>query len=615
MSQPLEEPDPSGVVPRHVADPTRRRSPDDRRGARGRRRRWFLLGGVVALLVLAAVASLGYDALRARDAADAAKAEVRTLQSQVEASDSAGASATLVGLQAHARTAYARTHGPLWSAAALVPWAGADVRAVQTVSTVVDDLAAHVLPSLMKATTLVDPATLAPVHGKVNLAPLVAAAPEVTAANDAVQAAAGQLEGIDTHSLVSAVAGPVNALRSQVNQVAVTTATAARAVQLIPPMLGADGPRNYLVLVQNNAEPRATGGIPGSVLHLRADQGAVTVVEERSGGSLAGLATPALPLTPAEDALFGPLLGTDMRDVTFTPDFTRSAALARAIWLSKVGGPIDGVFSVDPGALALVLGATGPVALPDGTSLTSENAVATLLNTVYRDIADPAQQDRFFAATSGAVFSAVVSGQGKGSAVLDALAQGAREGRVMLWSAHANEQALLAGTVLSGQLRGTDGRSPVIGVYLNDGTEAKMGYYLDLAVTGMATACLPDGSQRVHLEVSLTSTAPADAAGLPPYLTGGNAVVPPGETRTNVLIYAPTGGLIESSRVKSGAGAFAQIQDGLSVQGRTIDLKPGGNETVTLDILTGKGQTADTVIRATPTARGALPATITSACG
>lgn len=573
------------------------------------------MGGFVALLLLGAVASLGFDALRARDAAAAAKTEVRTLQSQVEVGDTAGASATLVGLQAHARTAYLRTHGPLWSAVAVVPWVGADVRAVQTVSSVVDNLAAHVLPSLMQATDLVDPASLAPVHGRVDLAPLVAAAPEVIGADDAVQVAARRLDAIDTGSLVAAVAGPVTELRSQVRDVAATTATAARAVRLIPSMLGADGPRDYLVLVQNNAEPRATGGIPGTVLHLRADHGAVTVVDQRAGATLAGLAKPVLALTPAEDALFGPLLGTDMRDVTFTPDFPRSAALARAIWLSRVGGSIDGVLSVDPGALAHVLGATGPVALPDGTRLTADDAVATLLNSVYVTIAKPAQQDQFFAAASAAVFGAVVSGQGKASAVLEALAQGAREGRVMLWSAHADEQARLTGTVLSGELRGVAGRSPVIGVYLNDGTEAKMGYYLDLAVTGTATACLPDGSQRVHLEVSLTSTAPADAAGLPPYLTGGHAVVPLGEVRTNVLVYAPAGGLIESSRVNSGAGAFAQIQDGLSVQGRTIDLKPGENTTVTLDILTGKGQTSGTAIRVTPTARGKLPAVIASACG
>jgi hypothetical protein len=237
---------------------------------------------VVAVLVLGAVAWLGSDALRARDAATAARTEVRTLQAQVLAGDAAGASATLVGLQANARTAYARTHGPLWSVVAAAQWVGGEVRAVRTVSGVVEDLAAHVLPSLMKVTTLVGPSSLAPVDGRVDLAPLVAAAPEVAGADAAMQGAEHRLDAIDTGSLVGPVAAPVVELRSQVRAVALTTATAARAVRLIPAMLGADGPRDYLVLVQNNAELRATRGIPGTVLHLRADAGTVSVVEERA---------------------------------------------------------------------------------------------------------------------------------------------------------------------------------------------------------------------------------------------------------------------------------------------------------------------------------------------
>ena len=145
-----------------------------------------------------------------------------------------------------------------------------------------------------------------------------------------------------------------------------TTEPASRAVQLIPPMLGADGPRDYLLLVQNNAEVRATGGIPGSVILLRAEAGAVTIVDTRSGGSLGSLPAPVVPLTDAESNLFGPDLAADMRDVTFTPDFPRSAEIARSIWAQQVGGEVDGVVSVDPGALALVLAHTGPVPVAPG---------------------------------------------------------------------------------------------------------------------------------------------------------------------------------------------------------------------------------------------------------
>ncbi|MGW6132154.1 DUF4012 domain-containing protein [Cellulomonas sp. NPDC055163] len=567
------------------------------------------------LVVVAAVLSLGYDALRAREALELARADVRTLQDRVVAGDVDGAAAVLPRLQERAGTAYDRTHGPLWGAAARLPWVGSDVQAVRTVSAVVDGLARDALPALMQATTVVDPASLAPVDGRLDLAPISAVAPQVVAADAAVQRAREDLDAVDTDELRGLVAGPVLQLREQVADVAMTTATAARAVTLLPSMLGGAGPREYLLLVQNNAEQRATGGIPGIVVHLRADAGAVTIVGQRSGGSLAGLAEPVLPLTPAEDALFGPLLATDVRDVTFTPDFTRSAALAREIWLREVGGTVDGVVSIDPGALAHVLAATGPVDVERGVTLTAENAVETLLSTVYLEIPQATRQDAFFASAAGAVFGAVVDGQGEAPAVVDALARGAREGRLLVWSAHEEEQARLTGTVLSGELRGSDGASATVGVYLNDGTEAKMGYYVDLDVTGTALACSPDGRQSLLVTVDLTSNAPADAAGLPAYVTGDGAVVEPGLVRTNVLVYAPAGGRLEATRVNSTpAPAFAQVHDGLGVESRTFTLEPGQRTTLEIEVRTAPGQAKNATIRHTPTARQNGPVAIPSAC-
>lgn len=587
---------------------------------RGRRRRVVRLVVVAAAVLLVVVVGLGVwlasDASRAAAELTDARDDVADLQDAVRAGDQAAADAALDGLQAHAAEARAATDGPLWRLAVHVPVVGPNTDAVQTVATTVDDLARLALPSLMAATALVDAESLAPRDGRIDTAPLRAAAPDIVAADHAVQAAAQRLEAVHVDDLAGVVAEPFVALRDEVDAVATTTATAAKAAVLLPAMLGEDGPRDYLVLVQNNAEQRATGGIAGSVMLLHAEDGRVTVTDERAGGGLSGLAEPVLPLDGAEQALYGPLLGTDMRDVNLTPDFPRSAALAKGIWEELVGGEVDGVLSVDPVALSLVLRATGPVALDDGSALAADDAVQRLLNGVYLEVPDPADQDAYFSGAASTVLQALVGGQGEPGAVVDALAEGARQGRLMVWSADPDEQAQLAGTVLAGELRGEqDGTSGVVGVYLNDRTQAKLGYYLDAAVSGAATTCHADGSQDVDLTLTFTSTAPPDAATLPPYLVGLDGVVPAGQIATNVMVYAPLGGGLEDVRVDGEAsGVYAQVHDGLPVGALTVTLEPGETRRVEMRVSTGAGHSGDIRIRSTPMAEMSQFVPIASAC-
>ncbi|GEN81294.1 DUF4012 domain-containing protein [Actinotalea fermentans] len=580
----------------------------------GRRRarhrgRWLLVAGVVVLAALGMAWWLLSDARTARAELFEAAALVSELQADVLAGDDASVDSAVAALQAHAEAALDATDGPHWAIAARVPWVGPNVEAVRTVAVVMDDLAHDAVPTLLEATDVVDPSALAPVDGRIALDPLVEAAPRVVAADEAVQAAVARMDAVDAEALWPFVADAFEEARQEVDEVSVTTATASRAVRLLPPMLGRDGPRTYLVLVQNNAELRATGGIPGSILLLRADNGGVEILDHRSGGSLGDLPAPVTELTDAEMALFGEDLAADMRDVTFTPDFPRGASIARQIWAQEVGGEVDGVVSVDPGTLALVLGATGPVPMPPGAvadvtggQLTADNAVEVLLSTVYLTLLDPREQDEFFAQTAAGVFGALVGGAGEPSATIEALAQAARQGRLLVWSAREGEQALLADTVLSGALRGEAGDSPVIGVFLNDGSQAKMSYYLDVSTEVGGQTCAPDGSRLVELDVTLTNTVdPALVGTLPTYVTGSGTVVPIGEVRTNVLVYAPTGGQIEDVTIMNDVpGVSSQVQNGLPVVGKTVQLKPGQSVSVVATISVDRVHRGPVVLRTSP---------------
>src|SRR5680860_115189 len=208
--------------------PARRRRTATRRRSRGPRR--VLVGvGVLALVIVAAVAWLGWQALQARDALQAARPLVVQVQEEVTSGQAEPAAATLAELQQHTEEARGSTHGPLWSLAARLPAIGDDVRAVQGLTSVVDDVARDALSPLVEAAGSLDPAALAPTGGAIDLAPLQEAAPDLEQANAQMQAARDAVQAIDTDGVDARIAGPVGDLRTQLTEAASTTATGARA--------------------------------------------------------------------------------------------------------------------------------------------------------------------------------------------------------------------------------------------------------------------------------------------------------------------------------------------------------------------------------------------------
>ena len=139
--------------------------------------------------------------------------------------------------------------------------------------------------------------------------------------------------------------------------------SAADAAHLAPGMLGADGQRNYLLMIQNNAEVRASGGIPGALAILTLDNGKLTLGAQSSASEL-GQMSPPLSVDPEQEQIYSSRLGEYMHDVNLTPDFPTAASTAQAIWEKKTGQRVDGVISLDPVALSYLLKATGPVKSP-----------------------------------------------------------------------------------------------------------------------------------------------------------------------------------------------------------------------------------------------------------
>ncbi|UVJ38743.1 DUF4012 domain-containing protein [Arthrobacter sp. CJ23] len=589
-------------------------------GAPGTRRRRLLAAVISAAAVLllcgGAAAWLGAKASTIEDELAASMQLIPELKDSVIHNRADEASAAVAELKRHTAAAREAASDPLWSLASAIPWLGANFAATTEIARSADDVATLGVAPLVQSYGSLDWDKLLPSSTGADLEPLRNAAPSVSSAAHAVRASAERLDGIDTGSLLPQIAGPLAAAREQLRSVTATLDAAANAAQLAPAMMGADKPRHYLLLIQNNSEARATGGIPGALAILTADKGKLSLSEQSSATEL-GRFTPPVPVEAEQQRIYTSRMGTFMQDVNFTPDFPTSAATALAMWEERKGRKLDGAVSIDPVALGYILDATGPVTLKDPhlseltanklpQQLTGKNVVRTLLSDVYAQIEKPALQDAYFAAVAQEIFGALSTGKADAPALLAGVGKGVEEHRILLWSGTGTEQSVLAKYPLSGSISGPSVPAAQFGAYFNDGTGAKMDYHVKRTVQ-LIKKCVADGYRQVTVRVTSTNTAPADAAtSLPEYVTGGGAFgVPAGTVRTNVVAYGPAQARVETTLRDGGQVPFgAQLHGDRPVGTLTVELAPGQSSTVDFNFSRIVQHTEPTVV-ATPTTQSA----------
>jgi hypothetical protein len=550
---------------------------------------------VVALLLFVVV-WVGIRAFLARDELLGAVPIANEIGTTVLSGDSA-VTDELTELQLRASHAAGLTSDPIWRFAEMTPFLGVNLTAFRESASVIDELASTALPPLATLAETFTLDSLQPVDGSMDLSVFQAAGPLLSDARRALDAADASAEQINTADTIPQIGSAVDQVVDLVNEATEVVGGLDTAVSLLPPMLGSGGPRSYLLLSLNNAELRATGGIPGAIAVLEVDHGRV---------SLGELSSAVLPLSDAEEVLYGPLLGTYMQDANYTPDFARTGALAQAMWLERTGQTVDGVVAIDPVALSYVLSATGAIDTGTGITLDAGNAADVLLSKVYAMFPVPAEQDAFFATVTERIFSAITKGDADGRSLVSALTRATGENRIHLWSALPSEQDRLRGTAVEGAVPISAEESTAYGVYFNDATGAKMDYYLDSEISIASAVCRNDRRPTFQVEVKLASDAPADAAySLPGYVTGaGNYGVAPGNVRTNVFVYAPAGSEPYSVTIDGEEYAFVAAEHGShSVAGITLELAPQQSSVISMKFVGVAGAAEAVELQHTPMVR------------
>lgn len=333
------------------------------------------------MLVLLVVGAIGAvtakqlydDAMSAKNDLERALPLVENVQASMLSGDSAAAKATADQIAELTASAAKKTSGELWRSVEWVPVAGPNLAAVRIAAASADAL---VQDAVVPLTSLSLDALL-PQNGAINLAGLNDLATIVESATATVASVRSDLAAIDRSALIDQVAVAATKLESGLEKIDPYLEPVSNVLAILSKALGADGPQNYLLLFQNNAESRGTGGNPAAIAVLTATNGAIALTGQASSANFNnGRAEPIIPLNPETVAIYGDKIGRWVQDVTLSPDFTESAQIVRAFWAESFGTPVDGVASFDPVALSYLLQATGPVLLPTGETLTAENAGA-----------------------------------------------------------------------------------------------------------------------------------------------------------------------------------------------------------------------------------------------
>jgi hypothetical protein len=563
-------------------------------------RRALLAGAFVVLLVLGFTA---WQATRVKSALESVAPQLTAAVDHLTDGRTARAQASVERAQDAASTARTHSSGPVWWLASKLPQIGDDVTAVRVVSAVADDLTADTLPGLVEVSGSLTPESLVPSRGRIDLPVVEEAAPALSAGAASIRSASGRVEGLDTEGLIGQLRGPVVDLQEKLSSAASASEAAATAAELMPPMLGADGKRSYLMIFQNNAEIRAQGGMPGAMALLEADAGKLDMVRQGRPRDIGTFPDAPFDLTAEERELFTPRIAVFPHDTVFVPHFPRSSELLVQMWEARQPETVDGVLSLDPVALSYLLRATGPIALESGYRLTSANAVDVLMRDVYLEVPDDDAQNAIFDEAARKVFAALRSGRVDAPALLDAMTRAVEERRLMLWSDHPEEQDRITRSTIAGTLPSTASERPTLGMFVNDAASDKLSYYLDYRVDVASRSC-HDGRQRFDVRLTARSDVP-EGVDLPPSVVGPSSNdVPPGVQLNSFYLYSPVGGrIVEATLEGEDAPMNRLTYEGREVGAVTLSLRPGEERVVDYVVQTGPGQTGDPLLRTTPAAR------------
>ena len=371
-------------------------------------------------------------------------------------------------------------------------------------------------------------------------------------------------------------------LRSELVRARRSAADAADAAGVLPDMLGAKGPRRYLVVVPTPAEARGSGGLIGNFGEISAIDGRLRL--ERFGRTSelleSGVPQAQRTIDAPSDYLrrYSRFKVNELwQNVNLSPDFPSSAQVMASLYPQSGGTTVDGVISADPFALAAFLRITGPLVVEGWPeAFTPENTPRILLYDFYAELTESRNKERIDLQRQVAqlAWTRLLGGSMPSPRIFaTTLAEPIQERHLQIWSKRPIEQAYLESNGVSGSVPPL--RGDWFSAVTNNAGANKIEWYLHRNIRYSADVDLRTGQVEATAIVDMQNDAPP--SGVATYLIGNKATppAPPGTSIQYVSLYSPFG-LVSATIDEHPIELERDTELGRNVYSGWIRIPPGG---------------------------------------
>lgn len=335
-----------------------------------------------------------------------------------------------------------------------------------------------------------------------------------------------------------------------------------KVAPLLPDIMGANGPRRYLIIAQNEDETRPTGGFIAGAGVLVVENGRLVDLTFRDANLVDAWSDDLSSLTKPYGDPPLPLyrfMALDLflfRDANFWPDFPTSAEMSMQLYSYGQDETLgfNGAIAIDQQFMQMLLQATGPIEIPaENITITSSNVISAMREAWGIDEGEAVHEwifDRknFIATFAAAILDKVQTDFGSIDPLylIQIFNEAIATRHLSIYVRDPAAAAVLHEVKWDGRLRNRTGQDLLMVVDTNVGYN-KVNIYVDNTIRYQVNLSTQQANLTVHYQHNGADPGIACYQGTP-YTTGVTYIGRADTCYWNYLrVYAPTGSSLQSA--------------------------------------------------------------------